>query len=156
MDGSTVLLIDLQLTTRVRQQPDSLQIQLIGIASAAVGPQDDVTLDAFTRFKMGHDMRVEIFQLLVFLAVPAPDTGITQVVTERIGNLPVEKGQQSVGRIDQFHLGAKASKNGGIFTSDHTRANDGDLAWRRIEPQDGVAVKNAGVGEVDARGPVWS
>src|SRR5690606_24132075 len=120
-----VLLVDLQLTTRVGGDANGLQVEPIRVAGAAIRPEYDIALDALTRLQVGNDVIIVILEVVQLLVVAAAHAEVAQVVAKRIGDFIVEKGQQAAGRIDQFNLDAKTAKDGGIFTADHARADDG-------------------------------
>src|SRR5262249_34680703 len=63
------ILVDLQVAAAVRDDADSVESQLVGVAGPAVGPQQDLSLELLPRFEMQYDAVLLPFDFYEFLAM---------------------------------------------------------------------------------------
>src|SRR5690606_28022721 len=98
-----------------------------------------------------HAAILESLALLVLLVVTDPRHAGPQMVTERIGALVIGEAQQPVAAVDEVDLHAQTTEDGGVFPTDRSRAVDDQRPRRVIELENGVAVIDPRVVEIDIR-----
>src|SRR5690606_16443400 len=103
---------------------------------------------------MHHYVPAARFDLDVAFIVADDHAQLAQVVAEGVRNLVVEKGQQAVPSVDQIDLDTQAAENRGVLATDGARAVDDDGAGSVVQAQDGIAVEDARVVEIDVFGPL--
>jgi hypothetical protein len=81
--------------------------------------------------------------------VPNQDPLLAQVVAEGVGDLVVQAGEQAIARVDQVRLHAQAAEDGGVLAADNAGRADGDGARGVGEPEDGIAVQDARMREIE-------
>src|SRR5690606_30944467 len=152
-----IMLIHRQLASTVGLQTNILQTDAVGITGTTVAPEKGVGLDLLPRLQVQHHTAVlKPLDLLVLLVVTDQRHVGAQMVTERIGDLVIEEAQQPVAVVDEVDLHPQTTEDGGVFTTDHSRTVDDQRPRRVIELENGVAVVDARVIEIDIRRPVGS
>ncbi|MNM94455.1 hypothetical protein D3C81_1068590 [compost metagenome] len=149
-----VVLVHLDLPTAVDLDADVLQAQAIGVAGAAVTPQQRIRLDLLARLQVQDHAVFQAFDAVVFLVVTDQHVVVAQVIAQRIGNLVVEEAEQLVAGIDQVYQHAEAAEDRRIFAADHPGSVDDQPARSVAEGEDSVAVVDPRVVEVDVRGTI--
>ncbi len=98
-----------------------------------------------------HDHAVfGAFDLLELFVVADHHPVVPEVVRERIRHLLIEERQQAVAGVDQIHLDVQAAEDRRIFAADHPGAVNDDVARLMAQFENGVAVVDAWVIEIDA------
>ncbi|MNF52575.1 hypothetical protein D3C84_339250 [compost metagenome] len=150
-DFSSVVLVDVDLATAVDLDADVLQAQLVGVAGTAVAPQQRVSLDLLAGLEVQDHPVLQALDALVLLVVTDQHVVVAQVVAEGVGDLVVEEAEQLVAVVDQVNQYAQATEDRGVLGADHPGAVDDDAARRMGQAEDGVAVVDARMVEVDIR-----
>ena len=125
-----IAVIDLELPAAVGLDADRFQAQVVGVARAAVGPQQDVGLELLAALEVQDHAVVGPFDLLVLLAVADQRAFLAEVIAQGVADLVVEKLQQLVARVDQVQLAAQVAEHRGIFAADDARPVDRDRPGR--------------------------
>ena len=74
--------------------PSCLQAQAVGVAGAAVGPQQHVGLELLAALEVQHDAVVARLDALVLFVVADQHAAVAQVVAQGVDDLVVEELQQ--------------------------------------------------------------
>ena len=125
-----VLIIDGQLTAAVGLQADILETKAVGVAGTTVGPQEGVSTQLLAGLEVHDHAGLVALDAIVFLVVTHQHAVVAQVVGQRVGNLVIQEGQQTITRIDQVDLDAKAGEDRGVLGADDTGAVDDQRARR--------------------------
>ena len=143
------MLIHFHLAAAVGLQADVFQSQLIGVAGTAVAPEQGVGLDLLAGFQVQDHAVLLTFDALVLFVVANRHVVVAQVITQRLGNLVVEEAEQLVTVVDQIDQYPKATENRRVLTTDHAGAVDDQTTRGVAKAEDGVAVVNPRMVEVD-------
>ncbi len=81
-------------------------------------------------------------------------TAVAHVIAKGIHDLVIEERQQLLARVDEVHLQPEVPEHGGVFAPDDSGTENGNRAGSVVEVQDGVAIEDARVFEVNIVGPV--
>src|SRR4030095_12692366 len=114
----------------------------------------NIGLQLFAALEREDDAVACAFDSLVLFAVSDESAFFAEVVTEGVANLVVEKFKELVAGVDEVELAAEIAEHRGIFAADGARAVDRDGPRGEREVEDGIAVEDAGVGEIDIGGAV--
>ena len=133
--------------------PSSSSPMFCGVAGAAIGPQQHVGLDPLAGLETHQRAVRQALHRFVFLVVADHHALIAQVVAERVGDLVVEEGQQLRARVHQVHLAAHVAEDAGVLAADHPRAVDENGTGRGGHAEEGIAVEDARVVEIDVARP---
>src|SRR5690606_33024988 len=149
--GGAVILVHLHLASAVGLQADVFQGQFVGVAGAPVAPQEGVGFDLLAGLQVQNHTVIHAFDPLVLFVVTNDHVVGAQVVTQRIGDFIVEEVEQLVAVVDQVDQYAQAAEDRGVLGANHPSAVDDDATRRVGQAEDGVAVVDAWVVEVDIR-----
>ncbi len=92
---------------------------------------------------------VQAFDALILFVVAYGDVVVAEVVAQRLGNFRVEEAQQLATVVHQLYQYTQAAEDRGVFATDHAGTVHDQLARSVAEAEDGVAVIDARVVEVD-------
>ena len=145
----TIVLVHLDLATVVDLDPNVFHTQLVGVAGTAVAPQQGIGLDLLAGLEVQDYPVVQAFDPLVLFVMAHGDVVVAEVVAQRLGNFRVQEAEQLVAVVHQFHQHPEATEDRGVFTADHAGAVDDQFARGVTQAQDGVAIVDTRVEEID-------
>src|SRR5690606_1692078 len=154
-DLGAIMLVHRQLTPTIGFQPDVLQAQAVGVAGTPVAPQQRIGLDLLAGLEIQHYAAVlEPLDLLVLFVVADQRHVVAQVIAQRVGNLVIQETQQPITVVNQVDLDSQSTEDRRILATDHPGAIDDQRARRVVELENGIAVIDARMVEVDIRGAI--
>ena len=113
-----IVLVDVDLAAVIGLDADRFHAQVLGIAGAAVGPQQDVGLDLLAALQLQRSPRCRRPSTRSYSSLCRSSTPLlAEVVAERVDDLLVQERQQLVARVDQIDLEPAC-----CGTSTHTRS----------------------------------
>ncbi len=92
---------------------------------------------------------IQAFDPLVFLVVANHHVVVAEVIAQCLGDFRIEEAQQLITVVHQFDQNTQAAEDRGVFTADHASTVDDQFAWGVAEAEDGVAVVDTLVAEID-------
>ena len=134
---------------------DLLQTHPIRISRSALRPEQAVAEDFLIGFEVQAHAVIVRHNPFVLLVVSDQHPLFTQVIAQRIHDLVVQEGQQTVQAVNQVHLDLQTSENGCILAADHPRSVDCHRPGMFLKRHYRIAVHNARMREIHVRRVVW-
>lgn len=147
--AGAIVLVDFDLAAAVDLHADIFQAQGIGVTGTAVAPEQGVGLDLLARLEVQDHAVVAAFDALVVFVVAHGDVVVAEVIAQGLGDFRVEEAQQLAAVVHQFHQHTQAAEDRGVLATDHAGAVDDQLARGVPQAQDGVAIVDTRVVEID-------
>ena len=141
-EGSLEILVDLDLTARIRGDAKLVEPERLDIAAAARRDKDDVNLE--TRIGLKLDFKKVVWLDRPFGIVEKDlDSARLHLLCERVDDLRVERRNQPIALFDQRHLDSQSGKHAGVFAADHAAAHDQHGRRHFMQVDDGVRIVDA-------------
>lgn len=151
-----IAMVDIYVAPVVGRDTDPLQREALGVASPSGGEKQ---VFAFERRAIGqrrHDSRTLAFDARPTPALHEADAKGLHGLAEASDDLDVEEREDRPALIDQRHLDPKRREHARILAADHTAPEDSDRLRQAIDAEDGVAIPDVCVIEIDLNGTVGS
>lgn len=144
-----VVLVDFDLAAAVDLHADVFQAQGVGVAGTTVAPEQGIGLDLLAGLEVQDHAIVDAFDAVVVFVVAHGDVVVAEVIAQGLGDFRVQEAQQLAAVIHQLHQHTQAAEDRGVFATDHASAVDDELTRGVTQAQDGVAIVDTCMVEID-------
>lgn len=146
--------VDIELSAVVGLDTGVFKSQSFGVTGATIGPEKHIAFELFSGLEMHDNVIIEGFESIEGFVVADANAGIAHVIGEGIADFVIEKFKHAGAGVDEIEFDVEVSEHGCIFAADDagTINRHGFGCFRKV--QNGVAVEDTGVAEVNIGWPI--